>query len=118
MFMNSDCYEPEKDRNLKGVIPSNLENTFVITFGSPSFMHCHDVDRYFKGIDTDFHAVNQRIFNFHAEKDPIPMLLTGNQPHLQEKHVSFREVVRSDPEQRLKIASNHHLGNNYALIGG
>lgn len=119
LYSKCEHYQDYHQR-LKEVIPINLENTFVITFGSPSFIFCENVSQYFKNPDIDndeysFYDLDQRIFNFHDENDPIPLLITGQNKDLQTKQVSFREVVRCSPQQRLKIASNSHLGNNFLI---
>merc|ERR1712228_690209 len=82
--------------------------------GSPSFVYHEDVSKLFKTEINQFYRMNQRIFNFHNENDPIPMLLTGNS-HLQKKHVSFREVAKCSLDRKLEIASNYHLGNNFMI---
>eukprot|EP01084_Bolivina_argentea_P059489 108641_1 len=116
LLIYTDCEYYEN--KLKDLIPSNLENVYVITFGSPSFIYWKDVEKYFKNINEYqlFYELSQRIYNFHDENDPIPLLLTGLNQHLQTEKVSFREVVKCSLDRKLSIASNQHIGNNYALL--
>ena len=118
---SKSSYYKDYQQRLMEVIPRNIDNVFVITFGSPSFMFYQNVAKHFKkepNTNSDQYRLcdlDKRIFNFHDENDPIPLLITGNNDKLQSKNVSFREVVRCSPVQRLEIASNTHLGNNFLL---